>query len=88
MHDVVIAVSQLSVFLAESRVAACSKCSTEANMSFEFLLDEIRGSNQQCSYILPFPATCPLCNSPITETSLVETKPVTWPDDVMAGSGS
>ena len=86
MHNVVIAVSQLSVFLAESRVAACSTCSAEANMRFEDLLDEIRGSNEHCSYILPFPATCPICNSSITETSLVETKPVTWPDDVMAGS--
>jgi hypothetical protein len=85
MNDVLIAVSQLSVFLAESRVVACSKCSTNAQVRFEFLLDEVRGSNEKCSYILPFPATCPLCNSPITETSFVQTKSAVWQDHAADG---
>jgi len=85
MNDVLIAVSQLSVFLAESRVVACSECSTNAQVRFEYLLDQVRGSNEQCSYILPFPATCPLCNSPITETSFVQTKSAVWQDRAAAG---
>jgi hypothetical protein len=85
MNHVLIAVSQLSVFLAESRVVACSKCSPDAQVRFEDLLDEVRGSNEQCSYILPFPATCPLCNSPITETSFVQIKSAVWQDQTAAG---
>ena len=85
MNDVLIAVSQLSVFLAESRVVACSKCSSDAQVRFEYLLDEVRGANEQCSYILPFPATCPLCNSPITESSFVQTKSAVWQDHAAAG---
>ena len=73
MNDLVIAVSQLSVFLAESRVVGCSMCSSRATIRFERLLDEITGRKEQPSYVLPFLAACPSCDSAIAETTLVQT---------------
>jgi hypothetical protein len=72
MNNVLIAVSQRSVFLAESRVVGCDKCSNRATIRFERLLDDVTGLNEQSSYILPSPAMCPFCTSPITETTLVQ----------------
>ena len=77
MNDLVIAVSQLSVFLAESRVVGCSMCSSRATIRFERLLDEITGRKEQPSYVLPFLAACPSCDSAIAETTLVQTSVVT-----------
>ena len=72
MNDVLIAVSQESVLLAESLVVGCDKCSDRATIRFERLLDEVTGSDEQPSYVLPFPATCPFCTSAINETTLVQ----------------
>ena len=78
MNNLVIAVSQLSVFLAESRVVGCSMCSSRATIRFERLLDEVTGQReQQPSYVLPFLAACPSCDAAIAETTLVEASVVT-----------
>ena len=72
MNSVVIAVSRESVYLAESRVVGCDKCSTKTTIRFERLLDEVTGSDEQSSYVLPFPAMCPFCTSAIIETTMVQ----------------
>jgi hypothetical protein len=77
MNGLVIAVSQLSVFLAESRIVGCSMCSSRATIRFERLLDEVTGRNEQPSYVLPFLATCPSCDAAINETTLVQRRRVT-----------
>ena len=72
MNNPVIAVSHRSAYLAESRVVGCYECSDKATIRFERLLDEVRGSDERSSYILPFRTTCPFCNSLITEKTLVQ----------------
>jgi len=72
MNNVLIAVSQESVLLAESLVVGCDKCSDDATTGFERLLDEVTGSDENASYVLPFPATCPFCTAAIDETTLVQ----------------
>jgi hypothetical protein len=72
MDKPVIAVSRRAVYLAESRVVSCDKCSNRATIRFERLFDEITASDEQSSYILPVLAMCPFCNSPIAEQTLVQ----------------
>jgi len=71
MNEVLVAVSQLSVFLAEARIRGCANCSERATVLFERILDEVTGRKGH-SYVLPSPALCPACDAPITETSLVD----------------
>ena len=72
MDNPVIAVSRRSVYLAESRVVSCDKCSNRATIRFERLLDEITASDERSFYILPILAMCPFCNSAIAENTLVQ----------------
>jgi len=75
IKEVLIAVSQQSVFLAEARIRGCIVCSKHANVFFESVLDEVTGRSEPASYVLPSPALCPICDAPITETTLVEVPP-------------
>jgi hypothetical protein len=75
MNEVLIAVSQQSVFLAEARIRGCAACSERATVLFERILDEVTGRSGHTSYVLPSPALCPMCDAPITETTLVEVLP-------------
>ena len=75
MNDLLIAVSQQSLFLAEARIRGCAACSKRANILFERILDEVTGRGARTSYVLPSPALCPACDAPITETTLVEVRP-------------
>ena len=75
IKEVLIAVSQQSVFLAEARIRGCIVCSKHANVFFETVLDEVTGRSEPASYVLPSPALCPICDAPITETTLVEVPP-------------
>gem|GEM_PF-1662693 len=73
MDAPLIAVSQQSVFLAESRVLGCAACSpNRATIRFERLLDRITGAAAPSSYVLPKIARCPSCNSPLLEATLVD----------------
>jgi hypothetical protein len=71
-NNVVIAVSHRSAYLAESQVVGCYECSNKATIRFERVLDEVRGSDERPSYILPFRVICPFCQSAITEKTLVQ----------------
>jgi hypothetical protein len=72
MNNVLLAVSQRSLFLAESRIVGCSNCSSRTTVRFERVLDEITGSDEECCYVLPAPAMCPFCTAPVTEKTMVQ----------------
>ena len=71
-NSVVITVSLQRILRAEARVIGCDKCSDEATIHFERLLDDAAGTDMQHSYLLPEAAMCPFCHSAITEKTLVQ----------------
>lgn len=76
MTKLLIAVSQQSMFLAESKVAGCATCTALANVRFERLLDEVTGWNDEVSYVMPCPASCPVCGASLEEATLVKIRRV------------
>lgn len=76
VNKLVVAVSQHTVFLAESAIARCGACSRTANVPFCRILDTI-GSHEfgEVDYILPVLGRCPACHSKLDEQSLVTVKP-------------
>jgi len=75
MEKLVIAVSQHTVFLAESAIGGCSSCTDSARVPFARVLD-VLGNHQpgRVDYILPVLATCPQCHVSLDEWSLVAPK--------------
>src|SRR5262245_14103651 len=53
--------------LAEQRIESCEACTPDAaEIPFDFLLDELTGCDPEVTdYVLPQPARCPRCFSPI-----------------------
>ena len=75
MEKLVIAVSQHTVFLAESVLAGCASCSDSARVPFARVLDVIGKHEAGCvDYILPVLANCPKCHVSLDEWSLVSLK--------------
>lgn len=69
----VLALSQSTAYRAQSLILACEFCSSEAEMPFDWLLDEVTGSDgSDVDYILSEPARCPRCRGEVTEKTLVE----------------
>ena len=72
-----VAVSEPTKVKAESCLVACERCAPEAEIPFDWLLDEITGCNgADVDYIVAGPATCPRCLGRVTEKTLVEWR---WP---------
>ena len=71
-NNVVITVSLKRILLAEARIVGCDKCSDDATIHFERLLDDAAEGETQRSYLLPEPAICPFCHSAVTEKTLVQ----------------
>lgn len=69
----VLALSQSTAYRAQSRILACESCSSDAEMPFDWLLDEVTGRDgSDVDYILSEPARCPRCRGEVTEKTLVE----------------
>ena len=70
---VLIAVCDTKMRLAESFLVACERCSSGAEIPFDWLLDEVTGhSGSDVDYILTGSVTCPQCLGDITEKTLVQ----------------
>ena len=62
---------------AERVVESCERCDTEAQVTFDSILDHTTGSDpDKTEYLLELPATCPRCNEDIVEKTRV--KPGIW----------
>ena len=72
MAGLLIAVSRQTLFLAESKIAGCWNCTERADTLFEHVVDATSRGEEPASYVLPMPALCPMCHSPIIESTPVQ----------------
>ena len=57
---------------AEAYVSACEYCNVNANLTFDYLLDELMGCDPtQTEYLMRRPARCRRCDSKLTEKTLI-----------------
>jgi hypothetical protein len=57
---------------AQGFVAGCGQCIPSAEMTFDYILDEVTGCDPTSTeYVLCHPAKCPRCAREITEKTLV-----------------
>ena len=72
MAGLLIAVSRQTLFLAESKIAGCWNCTETADTLFEHVIDATAQCRERASYVLPMPALCPMCHSPVIESTPVQ----------------
>jgi hypothetical protein len=70
--EALIAVSEPSLLLAESRIAGCENCTDRAITPFTCILQEVAGIREYVTFVLPKAALCPMCLSPVIESTLVQ----------------
>jgi hypothetical protein len=59
---------------AESLIAACERCAAYADLSFDYIIDELTGCDPtRTEYLLPRVARCRHCGNAISEKTLVAT---------------
>src|SRR5215813_8585100 len=52
--------------LAEQQIDGCEACSEDAEIPFDYVLDNVTGCDPEFTdYVLSEPARCPRCNAPI-----------------------
>ena len=70
MHIVLVEDAQL--LEAQAFVIACERCASNAEISFEYLLDAVTGCDPSVTeYVMSHRAKCPQCLREITEKTLV-----------------
>ena len=58
---------------AQESIASCEACNKDAELPFDWILDEVTGQNSSTTdYFLTEPARCPRCGADVTEKTLVE----------------
>jgi|SwirhisoilCB3_FD_contig_61_1649220_length_376_multi_2_in_0_out_0_1 hypothetical protein len=68
-----ITVSEGTMAEVRRAIHACETCSTNAQVSFEHLLDRLTGRfNREREYVLNEDLSCPSCFSPIENGTLIE----------------
>jgi len=68
----VIAVGEDTFLAAQDRVRSCELCDSRAITPFSSVIDELADRIEKIAdYLLPEPAKCRNCDSPIIETTLV-----------------
>ena len=73
MQIVLIAISKATLRRAQEHILACEACSTDAEMPFDWVLDEVTGRRgSDVDYFLSEPVKCPRCFREVTEKTLVE----------------
>jgi hypothetical protein len=75
MKELIIAVSQHTVFLAESAIMGCIACTKSACIPLTRVLDSLSHHPPgRVEYILPVLAACPKCHASLDELALVAPK--------------
>jgi hypothetical protein len=68
----VVVVGEASIGKAQRRVEGCQSCSASVSHPFSSVLTEVIGAcGAIAEYVLCAPASCPNCNQPIFENTLV-----------------
>jgi len=75
MKEFIVAVSQHTVFLAESAICGCVSCTEAACVPFTCVLDKLGNHPPgRVDYILPVLAACPRCHASLDERAIVAPK--------------
>ena len=75
MKQQLVAVSQHTVFLAESAITGCVHCTEVARVPLARVLDRLGNHQPGCvDYILPVLAACPRCHAMLDERAIVAPK--------------
>jgi hypothetical protein len=69
-----LALSTDTIRRAQEAIASCQTCNNDAELPFDWVLDEITGCDGTTTdYFLTEPARCPRCGCSVIEKTLVET---------------
>jgi len=69
----ILALGAITIRRAQDSVSSCEVCNRDAELPFDWILDEITGRDGSTTdYFLTEPARCPRCGSTIIEKTLVE----------------
>ena len=69
----ILAVSAATVRKAQEAIASCEACNNDAELPFDWILDEVTGCRGSTTdYFLTEPARCPRCGCSVIEKTLVE----------------
>jgi hypothetical protein len=68
----IVLLSESQIIEAEDFVVGCERCVNDAEISFDYLLDALTGSDpSNTEYLMPRPARCPHCLCDVNEKTLV-----------------
>ena len=68
----VVLVDDDAVQEAESLISGCERCDKGAEISLDYVLDELTGSDPtRTEYLMLRPARCPRCLAEVTEKTLI-----------------
>ena len=68
----IILVDESQLLDAQACITACERCASNAEISFDYLLDAVTGCNPSVTeYVMSHPAKCPQCFREVTEKTLV-----------------
>jgi hypothetical protein len=68
----IVLLSESQIIEAEDFVVGCEQCAAHAEISFDYLLDALTGSDPSSTeYLMPRPAKCPQCLGDVTEKTLI-----------------
>lgn len=68
----IVLVDEMFVCDAERYVSGCEHCDQNAEIAFDYLLDELTGCDPTVTeYLISRTAKCPRCNCDITEKTLI-----------------
>ncbi len=68
-----LALSASTIRRAQESITSCEACNTEAELPFDWVLDEVTGCDgSNTDYFLTEPARCPRCGRGVIEKTLVE----------------
>ncbi len=68
-----ITVRRSTALEARSRILGCENCSEDAEIRFDWILDEVTGNRgSEVDYLLSEPLKCPRCFGEVAEKTLVE----------------
>jgi hypothetical protein len=74
MNIDILAIGAATIRRAQNSIASCEACNTDAELPFDWILDEITGKDGATTdYFLTEPARCPRCGCSVIEKTLVET---------------
>jgi hypothetical protein len=69
----ILAVGAPTIRRALAAISSCESCNTEAELPFDWILDEVTGCDgANTDYFLTEPPRCPRCGCNIVEKTLVE----------------